>query len=131
MYNFFSKKNIKPAVLLVVIITVLFLPYFVFAQDIPSPIDRLDNIRPDTGYEDAGSDTLAEYVGSIVRAFLILLGVIFVILIIYGGYTWMTSAGNEEKLSKARKILWRAIIGLIVLLASYAIWFFAFTYLIE
>lgn len=47
-----------------------------------------------------------------------LLGLIAVIIILYGGFLWMTSAGNEEKISKAKKILTYSIIGLVVILTS-------------
>ena len=48
-----------------------------------------------------------------------LLGLIAVIIIIYGGFTWMTAAGNEERISKAKKILTYSIIGLVVILTSW------------
>jgi hypothetical protein len=41
--------------------------------------------------------SIPEIVGGLIGVFLSLLGVIFLILILYGGYIWMTSAGNETK----------------------------------
>lgn len=49
------------------------------------------------------------------------LGIIAVIIILYGGFVWLTAAGNEERVSKAKKIIVAAIIGLIVILASFLI----------
>jgi amino acid transporter len=49
------------------------------------------------------------------------LGLIAVIMILWGGITWMTSAGNEEKVRKAKEVLRAAIIGMIVVLLSWAI----------
>ncbi len=49
------------------------------------------------------------------------LGLVAVIMILWGGITWMTSAGNEEKVRKAKEILRAAIIGLIVILLSWAL----------
>ena len=70
-------------------------------------------------------------VSSIIRILLSFLGVIFVVLIIYAGFMWMTSAGNEEKISKAKKIMVSAIIGLAIILAAYAITYFVLDQLLE
>ncbi len=47
-----------------------------------------------------------------------LLGLVAVIIIIFGGFTWMTAAGNEEKISKAKKILTYSVIGLVIIIFS-------------
>jgi len=48
-------------------------------------------------------------------------GAIFVILFIVGGVQYMTSAGNEESATKAKKLLTDAVIGLVIVLASWAV----------
>ena len=58
---------------------------------------------------------------TIINVVLGLVGVLAVILIIYGGFSWMTAAGNEEKITKAKKVLSGAIIGLIIIMASFII----------
>lgn len=60
-------------------------------------------------------------VGRIIKVLLGLLGAIFTVLVIYGGFIWMTSAGNDEQVTKARKIISAAIIGLVIILLSYSI----------
>jgi len=60
-------------------------------------------------------------VANIIRIALGLLGIIAVVLIIYAGFTWMTAGGNEEKIASAKKILINAVIGLIIILSSYAL----------
>lgn len=70
--------------------------------------------------------TLTQYVADIINVFFGLLGTIFIILIIIGGYTWMTAAGNSEKVSKAQAIIKVAVIGLIVIASAYAITYFIF-----
>lgn len=76
-----------------------------------------------------GSSSVGSIVATIIQAFLGLLGIIFVILVIISGYNWMTSAGNEEKVTKAKETLTRAIIGLIIIISAYAITYFVFKYL--
>ena len=75
----------------------------------------LDETTP--GYK----DHFPYHIGNILRIVLSFLGVIFLILIIYGGFTWMTAGGNEQQITKAKGIIFNAIIGLIVVLAAYAI----------
>ncbi len=62
----------------------------------------------------------------IVNIFLGLLGIIAVSLIIYGGILWMTSEGNEERISKAKSVLKNAAIGLVIVLAAWGIVTFIF-----
>ncbi|MDP2708800.1 MAG: hypothetical protein Q8O93_01995 [bacterium] len=63
---------------------------------------------------------------TVISAFLGLLGIIFLILIIYAGYNWMTAQGDEDKVTKAKDTLARAIIGLIIIIAAYSITYFVF-----
>ncbi len=62
--------------------------------------------------------------GTIVRALLGLVGIVFFILIIYGGYSWMTAGGNDDKILKAKKLIIRAVIGLAIVASAYSIAYF-------
>lgn len=75
------------------------------------------------GYESTGlwSKPIPEIIGQIVQIVLSFLGVIFLILMIYAGYTWMTARGNEQEVEKAKSLIRNALIGLIIVLAAYAI----------
>jgi hypothetical protein len=55
-----------------------------------------------------------------------LLGLVAVVMIIFGGFMWMTSAGNEQRVTKGKEILQWAVIGLVVILLSWAIVIFVF-----
>lgn len=74
-----------------------------------------------------GPTGLADIIQYVVSAFLGLLGIIFLVLIIYSGFNWMTAQGDEEKVSLAKNTLSRAVIGLIIILAAYSITYFVFT----
>ena len=58
---------------------------------------------------------------TIVNFFLTFLGLIAVVMIIYGGFLYVTAAGNQEKIESAKKIIMYAIIGIVVILLSFAI----------
>jgi hypothetical protein len=60
-------------------------------------------------------------VARIIRAVLGLLGTILLGIMVYAGGLWMTSAGKEETIGKAKKIISNAIIGLVIILSSLAI----------
>lgn len=64
---------------------------------------------------------LAEVIGDIIAIALMVVGAIFLILMIYGGYTWMTAGGDSEKIKKAQQIIRNAVIGLVVVLGAYVI----------
>jgi hypothetical protein len=66
----------------------------------------------------------AALAASVISALLSLVGVIFFILFIYGGFIWMTAAGNDESVGKAKKIITSAIIGLAIVSLAYVISFF-------
>lgn len=67
----------------------------------------------------------------IINAALGLLGIIAVVIILYAGFKWMTAGGNEENVKSAQKILFAAVIGLIIILSAYAITRFVMTQLFK
>ena len=50
-----------------------------------------------------------------------LLGIIAVVIILAGGFKWMTAGGNEDKVGEARKMIFSGIIGLAIILSAWAI----------
>ncbi|HNQ45163.1 MAG TPA: hypothetical protein PKI58_02355, partial [bacterium] len=51
-------------------------------------------------------------------------GTIAVVLILYAGFIWMTAGGKPDNVAKAQKIISAAVIGLIIILASYGLTMF-------
>ena len=60
-------------------------------------------------------------IGIVIKSVMGILGTITLVMIIYGGFIWMTSSGNSEKTKKARDIIIWASLGIVVIFASYAI----------
>lgn len=75
----------------------------------------------DTAGLGGDSSSLTSTIGELIGVLLAFLGVIFLILIIYAGLLWMTAAGNEDNVKKAKSILLNSVIGLVILLSAYAI----------
>lgn len=64
---------------------------------------------------------ISNIAGTITGAVLGFVGVLFFILMVYGGFLWMTSAGNEQQVEKAQNLIIAAVIGLIIIMSAYAI----------
>lgn len=60
------------------------------------------------------------FLNRVVNFMLWFVGLIMLAVIIYAGYTMMTSSGNDEAVGKAKKVLVGAIAGFVVVLISYA-----------
>ena len=88
--------------------------------------DKTTTFSQSAGIYEENPRTPQEITISIINIILGLLGLGFLILIIVSGIQWMTSGGNEEKVTKARKNIINAVIGLAIVLAAYVISNFIF-----
>jgi len=73
--------------------------------------------------------SLGSVVAVVIQGALGLLGIIFLIIMVFAGYRWMTASGNEEAIKTSKQMITRAIIGLIIVLMAYAITYFIFNQL--
>ncbi len=127
MFNF--RKNSKKiiACFFAILIMVIFLsPNFVYATD----ADKLNSVDELNfgGYEDEigeelglGDEDPRVIVAKVIRFFIGFLGIVAVGLIMYGGWLYMTSEGDEEQLTRAKNVIQSAVIGLIIILSAFAI----------
>ena len=70
--------------------------------------------------------SVGEVIARLIQGFLSVLAVIFIILIIVAGYNWMSAGGDEQKVTKAKTSITRAVIGLIIIIGAYSITYFVF-----
>lgn len=82
-------------------------------KEIPA-YDSQKNTTYDQGFL---NNTLGEGIGLVLS----FIGILFLILVIYGGITWMTATGNDQKVEKAKNMIINAVIGLLIVLSAYAI----------
>ena len=69
----------------------------------------------------SSTKTLPEILGNIINVVLGFLGIVFLVLLLYAGFMWMTAQGDEKKVDKARTMISQSIIGLIIIVAAFAI----------
>ncbi len=100
-----------------------------FAQNLG--IDDVHKAGQQAGYKQATDTSLSENIGKIITILFSILGVLFTVLIVYAGYLWMTARGDDEQVNKAKNIIGRAVIGIIILLMAYSITNFVVPRVIE
>lgn len=78
-----------------------------------------------------GDQDLRVTIARIINVALSLLGIVAVVIVLIGGFQWMTAGGNDEKVAGARKLIFSGVIGLAIILAAFAIARFALSSLAE
>ncbi|MBI2990019.1 MAG: hypothetical protein HYY51_02395 [Candidatus Magasanikbacteria bacterium] len=68
-----------------------------------------------------GNQDLRTTIAKLINVALSLLGIVAVVIILVGGFKWMTAGGNEDKVAEARKLIFSGIIGLAIILSAWAI----------
>lgn len=122
-------NNLYKKVKIISIIIFLFC-CFVFASKISQAqitkeaSDKLNPISDVYGASGSGAPNISQIVASIIQYALSFLGVIFLALLIYAGFLWMTAAGDQDKITKAKQILQSSVIGLIIIISSYTVTYF-------
>jgi hypothetical protein len=126
MFSIKNKKILFP--ILFVVFFSIFSFFIGFSVHAAQSVDLgVDQVGASTGLP---SDDVRVVIAKIIRVALGFLGTAALVIIIYAGYLWMTAGGNEEKISQARKIILNAVIGLAIILSSYAFTSFIITRLL-
>lgn len=122
---FVLKNKTLLAVLTAVVLAMTFMaPTFAQADPKLLGIDNLtDNgdITHENGGIQLGTKPLEATIASLINTFIGLLGIVAVIIILIGGFQWMTAGGDDEKIGGAKKMIYAGVAGLAVILAAYAI----------
>ena len=107
--------NKKITVLFISFLAVIFLlPQVGLAQADVFGANALQNTN-------LGTKSIYDTIVGVINVLLGFLGIITVGIMLYGGFTWMTSQGNPDKIDKAKKTLVNGVIGLMIILSAYAL----------
>jgi len=108
---------------------------FQFAQPVSASDAFETNLKADfqtaggQGYDTTG--TLPQFIGGIVKVVLGVLGMVLLIITVYAGMLYMTAAGDDTKVKKAKAMLGQTVIGLIIVVGAYALTDFVMDRMIE
>lgn len=78
-----------------------------------------------------GTKDVRTTIAQIIKVAMGLLGIVAVVIILIGGFTWMTAGGNEDKVAEAKKWIFSGVIGLAIILSAYALTTFVINQLVE
>lgn len=70
---------------------------------------------------DVEDNSLPRMIGGAIELFLAFLGIIALLLFLYAGFLWMTAGGDSGQIDKAKSYMKNAVVGLVIVLASYII----------
>jgi hypothetical protein len=117
-------KKIMALVMALIILT----PVFAFSFSLPAMATSGDILDPWGGKKDNIKTTIGlgerdprDIAASVIKIILGFLGIVAVIIILLGGFKWMTAGGNEDKVGEAKKLIIAGVIGLIIIIAAFAI----------
>ncbi|MCK5320345.1 hypothetical protein KAJ61_03075 [Candidatus Parcubacteria bacterium] len=120
-----QNKKRKFIIALVFSIFIVFsLVAVVDAQGLEDAFNNAGTVADAGGYKIGETAAAENIIAKIINTVLSMLGVLFLILMLYGGYLWMTAAGKEERVTKAKNLITAAIIGVIIVVSAYAISYF-------
>lgn len=97
----------------------LLLPNIVLAQNSAEDALGINDLR-EQGVN-LGNRDLKATIASIINLILSFLGVLAVLIILLGGFKWMTSQGSSDKVDEAKKLIGEGVVGLVIIFAAYAI----------
>lgn len=92
-------------------------------------IAKAQNYGLDTAANEAklpAVKSLPTYAGNLIGAGLAMVSIVFFVLMLYAGIRWMIARGNEEQETKAKDTIIAAVIGMVIIMASYALTNFVF-----
>ncbi|MEK7653066.1 MAG: pilin [Patescibacteria group bacterium] len=126
------KKRIFSAIILLSFLTIIFLPFLAWAQG--EAEGETTEVAPNTTYRlnvpldnnptieiGEGKNPLFDYI-SIWYSFIIgSIGILATVMIMYGGFKWLTSRGNSSQISDAKEKIISAITGLLLAFLSFTI----------
>ncbi len=109
------KKIIISLVLLITAFSfVIVLPVLAQVEGCPSGQCELTNPLGDI-------DTPQKLIGKVINSVLGIVGSLALLMFVYGGLTWMTSSGNQEKVKKGKDIIVWSAIGLAIIFSAYGL----------
>lgn len=68
-----------------------------------------------------GEQDPRDTVVGLIKLIISFLGTIAVLIVLYGGFLWMTASGNQDQIDKAQKLLIAGVVGLVIILSAFGL----------
>ena len=133
MLNVQKVKVIAKLGLFLVMIAFIALPVLMPAPasaDTMADIISVDDVAKGAGFATDGAD-FKTTIGRLIKVALGFLGIVAIIIVLIGGFKYMTAGGSDEKVGDAKKWIISGIIGLAIILSAYTLTSFVITQLLE
>ena len=114
-------KNLSKHLIILAIISFLVIPAFVHPALATNATFGINIVETGLGNNSLKVGDPREIAARVINFALTFLGLIAVAIILYGGFKWMTAAGNEDQVGEAKKLLGAGVIGLLIILAAWAL----------
>lgn len=111
-------KNIQKTVSIIAIAAIFALAVVPFVAGAQNIFGNPSNLP---GQFENSTTTASGLIGKILGIVLGIVGLIAVLFLVWGGFQYITSAGDEEKVEKAKGTMINALIGVVVVLLAYAL----------
>lgn len=126
--NIINSKKLK------ILVILLFQMFFIFSSVQAAGLLKSDTAGDTndlaTKVAENSMDTniqVGALAATLIKAFLSLLGIIFLVLILIGGWKYFNARGDEAKVDEALDTIKHAVIGLVIIIGAYAITYFIFS----
>lgn len=80
-----------------------------------------DNATELKGKTFGGDKDPQQIAAGVINVLMGFLGLVAVVIILFGGFKWMTAAGSEDKIEEAKKLLVAGVVGLVIILSAWGI----------
>ncbi len=119
-------KKLKKSLNIIIIISFIMLSAYALLLPVSVKADansllwanQLGNISSNIGLGNQDPRIIAAQIINVILGFL---GIIAVVIILLGGFKWMTAGGNEDKVGEAKNLMFAGFVGLVIILASWGL----------
>lgn len=118
------KKIIATILSLTTMFTLAFALTLPFAANAVSSTDPINVESLGLSYGDKtglSNTDVRTTIARIIRVAMSLLGIVAVVIVLIGGFKWMTAGGNDDQVGEAKKWIFSGVIGLAIILSAYAL----------
>lgn len=114
------KKIAKYLLSLAIVASVVVIPAASFAAVNTLKVTDLGTTQVESNIS-LGNKSPLDTATNLINTAMLFLGIIAVVIVLLGGFKWMTAMGSEEKITEARKLMVAGVVGIIFILSAWGI----------